>query len=90
MFLTKVLGRIVPEFTLDSGIKFDMLSRDPTVAAAVDADPLCHTLVTAGWGLAMLRTVALVFEKAPQYALTESMRQIPYRIDILIYLIKVV
>lgn len=69
MFLTKVLGRIVPEFTLDSGIKFDMLSRDPTVAAAVDADPLCHTLVTAGWGLAMLRTVALVFEKAPQYPL---------------------
>jgi alpha-beta hydrolase superfamily lysophospholipase len=69
VFLTKVLGRIVPEFTLDSGIKFEMLSRDPKVAAEVDNDPLCHTKVTAGWGLTMLRAVALVFENAPRYPL---------------------
>lgn len=69
VLLTRVLGRIAPEFTLDSGIKYEMLSRDPKVAAEVEDDPLCHTLVTAGWGLAMLRDVALVFEKAPLFPL---------------------
>jgi len=69
VFLSKVLGKVLPTLTLNSGIDNNMLSRDPKVAAEVDNDPLCHTLVSASWGKSMLRAVDLAFENAPRFPL---------------------
>ncbi len=69
VFLAKVLGKILPTFTLDSGIDAQMLSRDPRVADEYTKDPLVHTLITASWGKTMLRAIDLVFENAPRFPL---------------------
>jgi alpha-beta hydrolase superfamily lysophospholipase len=52
--LGKLLYRLAPSFTLPNGLPLDGLSRDPAVAAAVKADPLYHTRVSARLGLDIL------------------------------------
>jgi len=69
VFLAKLLGKVIPTFTLDSGVDAQMLSRDPKVADEYTNDPLVHTLVTASWGKTMLRAIDLVFENAPRFPL---------------------
>jgi alpha-beta hydrolase superfamily lysophospholipase len=69
VFLAKVLGKVLPTFTLDSGVDAQMLSRDPRVADEYTNDPLVHTLVSASWGKSMLRAVDLVFENASRFPL---------------------
>ena len=69
VFLSKVLGKVTPTLTLNSGIDNNMLSRDPKVAANVDNDPLCHKLVTAAWGKSLLQAIDLVIENAPRFPL---------------------
>ena len=69
MILVKLLGKVLPTLTLDSGIDLQKLSRDPRVAAQVDNDPLCHTLVTASWGITMLHAIDLICENAPRFPL---------------------
>lgn len=65
VFLAKLLGKVFPTLTLNSGIDFQMLSRDPRIADECTNDPLVHTLVTAAWGKSMLGEIELVFENAP-------------------------
>ena len=69
VFLAKMLGSILPTFTLNSGLDAQMLSRDPRVAEEYNNDPLVHRLVTTAWGKTMLRAIDLVFENAPRFPL---------------------
>jgi alpha-beta hydrolase superfamily lysophospholipase len=64
IWLAKLLVKVLPTFTLKNGIDPQMLSRDPKVADEYTHDPLVHPYVTAGWGIAMLRTIAFNLENA--------------------------
>ena len=46
--LGRVLPDVWPTLTLSTGIEPDHLSRDPTVGAAYEADPLVHQVMTTG------------------------------------------
>jgi alpha-beta hydrolase superfamily lysophospholipase len=67
VFLTKVFGRLYPGLTLQSGLDVPEICRDAKVVEAYLNDPLVHTQVTAGWGLAMLKAIALANQYAPRF-----------------------
>lgn len=67
LLLVRVLGRLWPTLALNSGLDRSQLSRDPSVQASVEADPLCHGTVTTGWGLAMLQAIALAQQSACRF-----------------------
>lgn len=67
LLLVRVLGHLLPTLPLDSGLDRSQLSRDPSVQASVEADPLCHRIVTTGWGRAMLQAIALVQAEAGRF-----------------------
>ena len=69
VFLAKLMGKVLPTFTLKSGLNFKMLSRDPQVADDYTNDPLNHFLVTAAWGKTMLKAIDLVFKNAHNFPL---------------------
>lgn len=67
LLLVQGVGRLLPMMPLDSGLDLSQLSRDPGVAASVEADPLCHRTVSAGWGRAMLQAIALAEAEASRF-----------------------
>lgn len=67
LWLVRGLGRLWPTLALDSGLDRSQLSRDPSVQASVEADPLCHGTVTTGWGLAMLQAIDLAQQSASRF-----------------------
>jgi lysophospholipase len=69
VFLAKLLGKLLPTLTLNGGVDPQMLCRDAQVVDEYIHDPLVHPLVTAGWGLAMMKAVALTYENAPRFPL---------------------
>jgi alpha-beta hydrolase superfamily lysophospholipase len=69
LLLVRGLGRLLPTLPLDNGLDLSQLSRDPSVQASVEADPLCHRTVTTGWGRAMLQAIALVQAEASRFPL---------------------
>jgi alpha-beta hydrolase superfamily lysophospholipase len=69
VFLAKLMGGLLPTFTLKSGVDAQLLSRDPKVADEYTRDPLVHPLVTAAWGKSMLNGIDLAYENAPRFSL---------------------
>jgi alpha-beta hydrolase superfamily lysophospholipase len=69
VFLAKLLGKVYPTLTLNSGVDAQMLSRDPKVVDEFINDPLVHFLVTASWAKSMMGAVDLAFENAPRFPL---------------------
>jgi alpha-beta hydrolase superfamily lysophospholipase len=69
VWLAKLLVKVLPTFTLKSGIDSQLLSRDPKVADEYTNDPLVHAYVTAGWGIAMLKSIRLNIENAHRFPL---------------------
>ena len=69
VFLTKLLGKVYPGLTLQSGIDVNEICRDPKVVEAYINDPYVHSLVSAGWGLAMLKAIDLIKQDAPRFPL---------------------
>jgi alpha-beta hydrolase superfamily lysophospholipase len=67
VFLAKVMGRLTPTLTMDSGLDSEKICRDPKVIEAYNNDPLVHRKVTASWGKSMLETIDLVYKNAPSY-----------------------
>ncbi|HEY3239213.1 MAG TPA: alpha/beta hydrolase [Acidimicrobiia bacterium] len=55
--LTRVLGRFLPTMTVPSGVKPDLVSRQPDVVAAYRADPLVHDRVSLGFGRQALAAI---------------------------------
>jgi alpha-beta hydrolase superfamily lysophospholipase len=69
LFLTKVFGKVYPTLSLQSGLDVAEICRDPQVVEAYLNDPLVHTIVSAGWGLSMLKAIALTNQYGPQFPL---------------------
>jgi alpha-beta hydrolase superfamily lysophospholipase len=69
LLLAKVMGRLYPTLSMQSGLEKSEICRDPQVVSDYTNDPLVHTLVTAGWGLAMLKAIALANQNAPRFPL---------------------
>lgn len=67
VFLAKVLGKLFPTLTMDSGLDTPKISRDPIVVEDYINDPLVHRKVTASWGKSMLEAVRIAFENASAF-----------------------
>ena len=67
ILLTKVMGRIYPTLSLPSGLDVPEICSDPKVVEIYIKDPLVHTTITTGWGLAMLKAIALAYQNAPGF-----------------------
>jgi alpha-beta hydrolase superfamily lysophospholipase len=69
VFLAKVLGNLVPTFSMKSGVDVQNISRDPQVGDAYNNDPLNHLFVTTAWGKAMLEAIDIALKNAPRFPL---------------------
>ena len=54
VFLAKILGKLFPTMTMDSGLDAQAICRDPKVVEAYLNDPLVHRQISTGWGKEML------------------------------------
>ena len=69
VFLGKLLWKVLPTFSLNIGGDVQMVSRDPRVADELANDPLVGTLITAAWGISLMRAGKLALENAPHFPL---------------------
>ncbi len=60
--LAPVLGRLTPRLPIPSEIDGDILSTDPSVGEAYEADPLVTSAVTAGLGRALFESMQWTLE----------------------------
>lgn len=65
--LGRVLSRIWPRFSLETGMDLSGLSRDPALADEVLADPLFHRRGTARLSTEVTSTIARVQREAPRF-----------------------
>jgi alpha-beta hydrolase superfamily lysophospholipase len=65
--LGRVLSRIWPRFSLETGMDLSGLSRDPALAEEVLADPLFHRRGTARLSTEVTATIARVQREAPRF-----------------------
>ncbi|MEA5570749.1 alpha/beta hydrolase [Calothrix sp. UHCC 0171] len=66
LLLGKLLSRIYPRFSLNTGIDLSLASRDPEVVKVYAQDPLRHTMGTARLSTEFFRTLAWVKEHASE------------------------
>jgi alpha-beta hydrolase superfamily lysophospholipase len=62
--LSRMLSRVWPSFTLDSGMDSEAMTRDKAVAARLEADPMVHGRGSARLGTEVQDTIAAVRERA--------------------------
>lgn len=65
--LAKVLGTLFPTGSLPSGLDPATLSRDPSVVAAYQIDPLVHDAISFGMGKYLLEAIRWAFEHAVEF-----------------------
>lgn len=65
--LGRVLSRVWPRFSLETGMDLSGLSRDPALAGEVLADPLFHRRGTARLSTEVTATIARVQREAPRF-----------------------
>ena len=58
VFLGKVVGRVYPALLQPSGLNPDHISRDPEEVRQYVSDPLVHDRISAGLGLALLKSAS--------------------------------
>ncbi len=69
MLMGKLFYKLMPTFTMNNGLDHDGLSRDPSVVAMYNSDPLVHTLISARLGLDMLNSGKWITENAHELRL---------------------
>ena len=69
LFISRVLSRVWPTFSLDTHLDASAISRDPDVVAAYRADPLVHSRASARLGTELTRTVEWVMAHADAWRL---------------------
>jgi len=67
--LGRVLSRLAPRLPMPSGLRPEMLTRDPERLARVKADPLWFPTTTAGWYFEALAVQREVLARAPEIRL---------------------
>ena len=60
----RLAAKLTPTSPIRNPVKGEMLSRDPDVAAAYEADPLVDNLATVGWAEEMLAAQARARRRA--------------------------
>ena len=65
--LGRILSRVWPRFSLETGMDLSGLSRDPSVAAEILADPLFHRRGTARLSTEVTATIERVQRAAPTF-----------------------
>jgi alpha-beta hydrolase superfamily lysophospholipase len=65
--LARVASRIVPRFSLETGLDLSGLARDPAIAAEILNDPLFHRRGTARLGTEVERTIAKLQRDAAKF-----------------------
>ena len=55
-----MVARLLPTFSMPNGLVAENISRNPTVVAKFNQDPLVHHTASAGWFMATLRAQARV------------------------------
>jgi alpha-beta hydrolase superfamily lysophospholipase len=69
LFLGRILSRVWPTFSLQTGMDLRGLARDPVVAETVLADPLFHRYGTARLSTEVVAAIARVHAGAPGFPL---------------------
>ena len=64
LMLSRLLSRVWPSFSLDSGMDSEAMTRDKTVAARLEADPMVHGRGSARLGAEVPDTIARVRGRA--------------------------
>ena len=67
--LAKVLGALLPELSMPTGLEAKMISRDPAVVERYVKDPLVHGVATVGMAKCLLEGVGWGFEHAAAWHL---------------------
>lgn len=63
---SRVLDRFVPRFTMKVGLDSNNISRDPSIRAADDEDPLCHPYVSVRFGVEVQKAIAYTLGHAAE------------------------
>ena len=66
LLLSRLLSKVWPSFSLDSGMDSEAMTRDKTVAARLEADPMVHGRGSARLGTEVPDTIAKVRGQAGQ------------------------
>lgn len=69
LWLSRLLSRVWPSFTIDTGLDAGALSRDPEMVRAYEEDPLVHSRASARLGTEITATIAWVMDHAPAWRL---------------------
>lgn len=69
IMLAKILGGIVPSFSMDSGLDPASISRDATIVSIYIHDPLVHSTTSAGFAKSSLDAIEWVDKHASEWTL---------------------
>ena len=69
IFMAKLLGSLVPNTALPSGLDAEGISRDAVVVQKYKQDPLVHDKITLGFGKVMLGVTKWTLEHAGEFSL---------------------
>lgn len=67
VFLVNLLGSVLPNLTIKSGLDPNNISRDPAVVKAYVSDPLVHNKLTTRFGKSMLYLHDTALKSAPNF-----------------------
>jgi len=65
----KILGKLLPKLTLQSGLDVNAISRDKKVVDVYNHDPLVHDRVSLGFGRTMLATAQWTLKHSAEFSL---------------------
>jgi alpha-beta hydrolase superfamily lysophospholipase len=69
LFIGRIMSKIWPKFTMDSGLNTKAISRDPAAVAAYEQDPLVSSKVTARWSTEFTEAIADTRARATEFQL---------------------
>ncbi len=69
VLLAKVIGQLIPKFTMGSGLVPETISRDPAIVSKYVNDPMVHKQVTAGFGRGSINEIDWIKQHASDWSL---------------------
>ena len=69
VLMAKVLGAIIPQMAIPTGLVPSTISRDPEIVKAYVNDPMVHYLVSVGWGKRMMEAIEWTDQHAGDWTL---------------------
>jgi alpha-beta hydrolase superfamily lysophospholipase len=69
IFLAKIMGGVLPGFSMDSGLDPATISRDAEIVSIYTHDPLVHSTTSAGFGKGLLGAIDWADQHASEWTL---------------------